>query len=87
VVYSAGLAGSITMARGFTPLYQRVIDTIEGDIRTGRLKPGDQLPSTDQLRQSMGISPGTIRKGIDMLIDRGVLRGHQGLGVFVAEKS
>jgi GntR family transcriptional regulator len=73
------------MPTGFTPHYQRVIDAITDDIATGRLRPGDRLPSTAQLAEAYRFSPGTIRRAVDILLDRGVLRGHQGLGVFVAD--
>ena len=70
----------------FTPNYQRVIDAITADIQAGRLKPDDRLPSTAQLAETYGFSPGTIRRAVEVLIERGVLRGHQGLGVFVADR-
>jgi GntR family transcriptional regulator len=74
------------MPREFTPYYQRVIDSITADIKSGRLKPGDRLPTTEQLVTQYGYSAGTIRRAIDALIDAGTLRGHRGVGVFVAER-
>lgn len=84
MVESAGLAGSVTMREPTVPNYQRVIISITSKIESGALQPGQQLPSTKDLSDEYGYSPGTIRKAVDILIDRGVLRGHQGLGVFVA---
>lgn len=74
------------MPRGdFTPFYRRVMDSIKADIEAGRLKPGEKLPSTRELVDRYGHAAGTIRKAIDELVEAGVLRGHQGVGVFVAE--
>lgn len=87
MVKSAGLAGSTAVAReNFTPYYRRVMDSIRADIAAGRLRPGQQLPSTRLLTEQYGHAPGTIRKAVDELVKAGVLRGHQGVGVFVAEK-
>jgi len=87
MVKSAGLAGSSTaVAReNFTPFYAQVMNSISADIAAGRLKPGQRLPSTRQLVAQYGHSAGTIRKAIDELVRAGVLRGHQGVAVFVAD--
>lgn len=74
------------MPREFTPYYQRVIDSLTADIDAGRLKPGEKLPTTERLVAQYGYSPGTIRRAIDALIDAGVLYGHRGVGVFVADR-
>lgn len=84
MVESTCLAGSSTMPVEFVPLYQQVINDINAKIADGRLRPGDRLPSTAALAAEYDVSPGTVRFAINRLLDRGVLRGHQGLGVFVA---
>ena len=85
MVKSAGLAGSSTaVAReDFTPFYAQVMNSISADIAAGRLRPGQRLPSTRLLAEQYGHSPGTIRKAVDELVKAGLLRGHQGVGVFV----
>jgi len=69
---------------GFVPMWKQVQDDILRRIEAGLLKPGDQLPSTTAMADQYDTSPGTVRKAVDILIAMGVLRGHQGLGVFVA---
>jgi GntR family phosphonate transport system transcriptional regulator len=71
------------MPQNFVPYYQRVIDAIEADIASGRLKPGEQLATTNKLADHYKYSPGTVRRAVETLVERGVLRGHQGVGVFV----
>ncbi len=61
---------------------QEVCDCIDA----GKLKPGDQLPSTAELAERYGVSRNTVRDAVNRLLAQGVLRGHQGLGVFVAKK-
>lgn len=69
----------------FVPLWRQVADDIRRRIDRGLLKPGDKLPTTKELADQYETSPGTVRKAVDILIATGVLRGHQGLGVFVPE--
>jgi GntR family transcriptional regulator len=37
------------------------------------------------LAEQYDVSPGSVRQAITLLMETGELRGHQGLGVFVAE--
>lgn len=69
----------------FTPHYVRVMNDIEDQIRAGKLRPGDRLPSTPALADQYGVGRTTIRDAVNRLIATGVLRGHQGIAVFVAD--
>jgi len=86
VIKSMGLAGSIAMPADFTPLYRQVMEEIRAKISSGEWPPGHRLPSTRDLAVQYDISPGTVREGVNRLLEAGDLRGHQGLGVFVAER-
>lgn len=80
------LAGSTTMPNNdFVSHRQRIINDITEQIDAGTLKPGDKLPSTRELAERYGVAPTTVRDAVGRLLDRGVLRGHQGVGVFIAE--
>lgn len=86
-----GIAGTVIHSRwsdhgvtGFVPMWRQVQEDIQRRIAAGLLKPGEKLPSTAQMAEQYDTSPGTVRKAVDILIAIGVLRGHQGLGVFVA---
>lgn len=68
----------------FTPMYRRIIADLKQQIDRGQLPPGRKLPSTRELAEHYGVSRGTVRDAINRLLDAGVLRGHMGLGVFVA---
>jgi DNA-binding GntR family transcriptional regulator len=88
MVEYAGRAGSITMPTAdFVPYYAEIMNDLRGQIADGRLQPGDRLPSTRALANHYGHSPGTVREAIKRLMEEGVLRGHQGVAVFVAEPS
>lgn len=63
---------------------QRIIDDITEQIRTGKLKSGDQLPTSPQLREQYGAgSLVPVRAAIASLKDRGLVESIHGVGVFV----
>ena len=74
------------MSRDNVPGYQRVIDAIHADIEAGRLVPGDQLPTAAVLAKQHEVGITTVRYAINILIVLGVLRGRQGVGVFIEER-
>lgn len=68
-----------------TPKYLNVCQTIELEISTGRLVPGDRLPSELGFANALPISLGTVQKALGNLAGRGVLVRRHGHGTFVAE--
>jgi DNA-binding GntR family transcriptional regulator len=65
---------------------QRVIDDLRQQIESGRLKPGDQLPSATALRAQYGVSITVVRSAVNWLKAVGLVEGVPGVGVFVAER-
>ena len=45
--------------------------------------PDDQLPSESQLCDRYGVSPMTVRRAINLLVDQGVVTTERGRGIFV----
>lgn len=72
------------MGQPFVPMWRQISEDIQRKIAAGLLKPGDKLPSTREMSETYEVAPATVRKAIDILLATGVLRGHQGVGVFVA---
>lgn len=68
-----------------TARYERIVADIRSKIHAGELRPGDRLPSTRELREQYGCSQVTVRTAILLLQTEGLLRGDQGVGVFVAD--
>jgi DNA-binding transcriptional regulator YhcF (GntR family) len=66
-------------------IYIQIAETIENDILLGNLKEEDQAPSTNEFAKIYQINPATARKGLNLLVDEGVLYKRRGLGMFVAE--
>jgi DNA-binding GntR family transcriptional regulator len=67
----------------YEPAYLQLVNILRYNVATGALRPGDQLPSESQLCDRYGISPMTVRRAINLLVDQGVVVAEQGRGTFV----
>ena len=64
---------------------QATFDTLLENIMNGTWKPGDKIPSENELREMLGVSRHTIRSAITNLNMLGILETHQGEGSYVQE--
>ncbi|WP_142828174.1 GntR family transcriptional regulator [Planococcus soli] len=67
------------------PIFMQVRELIEDQIVNDQLKEGDQAPSTNQLVSFYKINHATVSKGINQLVEEGILFKRRGIGMFVAE--
>lgn len=67
------------------PIFQQIAEKIEDDIIEGRLPEQSQVPSTNQFAAFYRINPATAAKGVNLLVDEGILYKKRGIGMFVAE--
>jgi len=66
-------------------IYMQIAEAIEDAIISGELNEGDQVYSTNQFARLYGINPATAAKGINLLVEEGILYKKRGIGMFVAE--
>jgi GntR family transcriptional regulator len=66
-----------------TPLFAQVAERLAADIADGGLAEGERVPSTNELAAFYRINPATAAKGINVLIDDGLLEKRRGIGMFV----
>jgi len=66
------------------PIYAQIIEQIKHLVATGRLKPGDQLPTIRQLAVDLRVNPNTVVHAYHELDNQGVLSSQQGRGTFIA---
>nr|WP_237465394.1 GntR family transcriptional regulator [Leucobacter luti] len=59
-------------------------DRLSDEILTGVYAEEEQVPSTNELAAHLRINPATAGKGLNLLVDRGVLYKKRGIGMFVA---
>jgi GntR family transcriptional regulator len=69
------------------PLYCQVRDTLFERIKSGTLRPGEELGSEFELAAELGVSQGTVRKALEVLRREHLLVRQQGRGTFVAEQT
>jgi DNA-binding GntR family transcriptional regulator len=67
----------------YEPAYAQLANILRHSMATGALRPGDQLPSEAQLVERYHVSPMTVRRAINILVDQGVVIAEQGRGTFV----
>jgi DNA-binding transcriptional regulator YhcF (GntR family) len=66
------------------PIFIQIKESIETDILNGLLAPDDQIPSNSQLVSFYNINPVTVLKGVNLLLDDGIIYKKRGLGMFVS---
>src|SRR5262249_33746504 len=66
------------------PIYRQIQDQIRYGIASGRLCPGEQLPTGRALAVDLAVNPNTVIKAYSELERQGVLTTEQGSGTFVA---
>lgn len=66
------------------PIFQQIAEQIENDIISGALPEESQIPSTNEFAAYLRINPATAGKGVNLLVDAGILYKKRGIGMFVA---
>lgn len=67
------------------PLYYQLISIIKRNISVGLLKPGDIIPSENELCETLEISRSTVRQAIGELESEGLVARRRGKGTFISE--
>jgi len=73
----------VQIEQGVIPRYYQLKEILEKRIQSGEFQPGDKFPTDDELCQEYGLSRGTVRRAVEMLIGSGQLRREQGRGTFL----
>ena len=68
-----------------TLIYEQIAQLIEDGILNGEYGEDGQVPSTNELAHVFGINPATAAKGINRLVEEGLLYKKRGIGMFVAD--
>ena len=65
-------------------IYLQISQMIETDILRGILLEEERVPSTNELAKLYTINPATAAKGINILVDSGIVYKKRGIGMFVS---
>lgn len=66
-------------------IYIQISEQIENDVLRDILLEEERVPSTNELAAMYSINPATAAKGINILVDAGILYKKRGIGMFVAQ--
>jgi GntR family transcriptional regulator len=72
-------------ADSFVPAYFQLAQILHREIMNGGMRPGDRVPSENELSDEYGLSRMTARKAISLLAEKGVVRREKGKGTFVSK--
>lgn len=65
-------------------IYLQISEGLETDILRDILQEEERVPSTNELAKFYAINPATAAKGINELVDKGIVYKKRGIGMFVA---
>ena len=65
-------------------IYQQIAQLLEDGILRGEYPPETPVPSTNELARAFNINPATAAKGVNCLVEEGLLYKRRGIGMFVA---
>jgi len=66
------------------PLFLSIAEWLEGAILAGIFSEESQVPSITEISVEYNINPATALKGVNILVESGLLYKKRGLGMFVA---
>lgn len=65
------------------PIFVQLAEQIENDIIDGALAEDAQIPSINEFAAFYRINPATALKGVNRLVDDGIVAKRRGIGMFV----
>lgn len=66
------------------PIFLQIAEGLEDAILTGAFPEESQIPSITEFSVNLRINPATALKGINILVDGGIVYKKRGIGMFVA---
>ncbi len=71
--------------RSSRTLAEAAVEALAAPIRSGRLKPGEKLPTESVIMQQLGVSRTVVREAISRLQAGGLVETRHGIGTFVCD--
>ena len=73
------------IGEGNNKLSDKIVEQIKNQILLGEFKPGDKLPSENELCEMFQVSRTSVREAIKMLSAQGLAKVMRGRGIFVEQ--
>ncbi len=65
-------------------IYLQISEMIKNDILRDIIREEERVPSTNEFAKLFAINPATAAKGVNILVEEGILYKKRGIGMFVA---
>nr|WP_276580326.1 GntR family transcriptional regulator [Lacticaseibacillus parakribbianus] len=66
-------------------MYHQIAQQFTAGILSGAFPEESQIPSTTEVARSYAINPATVLRGMNELVDAGVIEKRRGVGMFVVQ--
>jgi GntR family transcriptional regulator len=66
------------------PIFIQFAEELEKNILKGIFEEESQIPSTTEVAIKFKINPATANRGVNLLVDEGIIYKKRGIGMFVA---
>ncbi|MBN1191190.1 MAG: GntR family transcriptional regulator [Dehalococcoidales bacterium] len=66
------------------PIFLQFAEELEENILKGIFEEESQIPSTTEVSINLRINPATANRGVNLLVDEGIIYKKRGIGMFVA---
>ncbi|NMC84728.1 MAG: GntR family transcriptional regulator [Anaerolineaceae bacterium] len=71
--------------RSGVPIYVQIVEQVQQLVASGKLKPGDQLPTVRQLASELRVNFNTVARAYRMLDEAGIISTQQGRGTYILD--
>jgi GntR family transcriptional regulator len=72
--------------RSGVPIYVQLVEQVQQLVLTGKLHPGDQLPTVRQLASELRVNFNTVARAYRMLDEAGLISTQQGRGTYILDQ-
>lgn len=66
------------------PLFLQLAEAVEDNILKGIYAEETQIPSTTEVSVTLKVNPATANRGVNLLVDEGIIYKKRGVGMFVS---
>ena len=66
------------------PIFIQLAEAIEDNILKSIYAEETQIPSTTEVAVTLKVNPATINRGVNLLVDEGIIYKKRGVGMFVS---
>ena len=65
------------------PIFIQLAEAVEDNILKGIYAEETQIPSTTEVAVTLKVNPATVNRGVNLLVDEGIIYKKRGVGMFV----